>query len=84
MLEKHGLTLLPETRPLMGIWRRDQLAWRQVALYEAQRSAGQARAAQVDAAYPDPGAVLEFALFCLPSVREYEGASLPALEGPCS
>ena len=38
MLKEHGLTLPPETQPLTGIWRRDQLAWRQVALYEAQRS----------------------------------------------
>ena len=36
MLEKHGLTLPPETQPLTGHWRRGQLSWRWTALYDTQ------------------------------------------------
>lgn len=38
LLEEHGLTLPPETYPLTGFWRREQLDWRKEALYETRRA----------------------------------------------
>ena len=38
MLEERGLPLPPETYPLTGFWRREQLDWRKEALYNARRA----------------------------------------------
>ena len=38
MMEEHGLTLPPDTLPLTGLWRRDQLVRRKMALDDTQRA----------------------------------------------
>ena len=38
MLEEHGLTLPPETQPLHGLYRSDQLNWRKDTLHEVRRA----------------------------------------------
>ncbi len=38
MLEKHGLTLPPETMPLTGLWRSTQLNWRKDTLRDVRRA----------------------------------------------
>ena len=38
MLERHGLTLPPETQPLRGFPRHGQLSWRKTALEETRRT----------------------------------------------
>ena len=38
MLERHGLTLPPETMPLTGLWRSTQMNWRRDTLREVRRA----------------------------------------------
>ena len=38
MLEQHGLTLPPETMPLTGMWRSDQLNWRKETLHDVHKA----------------------------------------------
>ena len=38
VMEEHGLTLPPDTLPLTGLWRRDQLVRRKMALDDTQRA----------------------------------------------
>ena len=38
MMEQHGLTLPPETQPLRGFGRRDQIAWRREALHDTRKA----------------------------------------------
>ena len=38
MLEQHGLTLPPETMPLTGVWRSDQLNWRKETLHDVRKA----------------------------------------------
>ena len=57
MLEEQGLTLPPETAPLRGLDRNEQLSWRQQELAEGPAAAGQAGTAPLGAAGADPEAV---------------------------
>ena len=38
MLEEHGLTLPPETQPLIGFRRRGQTSWRHTALNDTREA----------------------------------------------
>ena len=46
MLERHGLTLPPETMPLTGLWRSSQLNWRRETLREVRRAVAWRRLAR--------------------------------------